>query len=176
MRIAPAITLSPEQRTVLESQARSRSLRCGWRSALASCSFAASGQQDKEIAAALAITPKKVSRWRKRFLALGVAGLQKDAPRPGRKPTHRHPPDQTRGDPDHAPAADQRHALEHAHHGCGRRHQRSQRAPHLARPRIETASRGNLQGQQRSCVRRETGRHRRSVSQPAGTRAGVVRR
>jgi transposase len=48
--------------------------------------FAASGQQDKEIAAGMAITPKKVSRWRKRFLALGVAGLEKDAPRPGRNP------------------------------------------------------------------------------------------
>jgi uncharacterized membrane protein YeaQ/YmgE (transglycosylase-associated protein family) len=48
--------------------------------------FAACGQQDKEIAAVMAITPKKVSRWRKRFLALGVAGLEKDAPRPGRKP------------------------------------------------------------------------------------------
>jgi len=35
----------------------------------------------------MAITPKKVSRWRKRFLALGVAGLLKDAHRPGRKPT-----------------------------------------------------------------------------------------
>jgi homeodomain-containing protein len=49
--------------------------------------FTASGQQDKEIAAVMAITPKKVSRWRKRFLALGVTGLQKDAHRPGRKPT-----------------------------------------------------------------------------------------
>jgi len=36
--------------------------------------FAASGQQDKEISAVMAITPKKVSRWRQRFLALGVAG------------------------------------------------------------------------------------------------------
>jgi transposase len=49
--------------------------------------LAASGQQDKEIAAVMAVTAKKVSRWRKRFLALGVAGLQKDAHRPGRKPT-----------------------------------------------------------------------------------------
>jgi hypothetical protein len=49
--------------------------------------FAACGLQDLEIAARMAITPKKVSRWRKRFLALGVPGLQKDAPRPGRKPT-----------------------------------------------------------------------------------------
>jgi transposase len=49
--------------------------------------LAAAGQQDKDIAAALSMTPKKVSRWRTRFLALGVAGLLQDAPRPGRKPT-----------------------------------------------------------------------------------------
>src|SRR5208337_2953003 len=87
MRIAPAITLSPEQRTVLESQARSRSLPVRVVERARIVLFAASGQQDKEIAAVMAITPKKVSRWRKRFLALGVAGLEKDAPRPGRKPT-----------------------------------------------------------------------------------------
>jgi transposase len=87
MRRAPVITLSPERREVLESQARSRSLplrvveraRIVW--------FAAAGRQDKEIALLLSMTPKKVSRWRKRFIALGVAGLLKDAPRPGRKPT-----------------------------------------------------------------------------------------
>ena len=86
MRIAPAITLSSEERTELECSARSRSLPVEWWSALASCCSAAAGQQDKEIAARMVITPKKVSRWRKRFLALGMAGLQKDAPRPGRKP------------------------------------------------------------------------------------------
>jgi transposase len=51
--------------------------------------LAAGGQQDKEIAVLLSMTPKKVSRWRKRFLTLGVTGLEKDAPRPGRKPTIR---------------------------------------------------------------------------------------
>ena len=87
MRRAPVITLSPEQRTVLESQARSRSfpLRVVERARIVL--LAASGQQDKEIAARMVTTPKKVSRWRKRFLALGVAGLLKDAPRPGRNPT-----------------------------------------------------------------------------------------
>jgi transposase len=86
MRIAPAIALSLEQQTELESQARSRSLavRVVERSRMVLC--AAAGQQDKEIAAVLAITPKKVSRWRKRFLALGVSGLEQDAPRTGRKP------------------------------------------------------------------------------------------
>src|SRR6266700_6833433 len=87
MRIAPAITLSPGQRTLLESQARSRSLSVRVAERARIVLFAASGQQDLEIAAHMAITPKKVSRWRKRFLALDVAGLQKDAPRPGRKPT-----------------------------------------------------------------------------------------
>src|SRR5260370_2815263 len=86
MRIALVITLSPEPRMVLESQARSRSLLVRVAERARIVLFAASGQQDKEIAASMAITPKKVSRWRKRFLALGVAGVQKDAPRPGRKP------------------------------------------------------------------------------------------
>jgi transposase len=48
---------------------------------------AAAGEQDKAIAQDLGITPKKVSRWRKRYLTLGLAGLEKDAPRAGRKPT-----------------------------------------------------------------------------------------
>ena len=65
--------------------------------------FAASGQQDKEIASVMAITPKKVSRWRKRFLALGVVGLEKDAPRAGRKPNISARL-RTRGDHDHAAA------------------------------------------------------------------------
>jgi transposase len=87
MRIAPGITLSPEQRTLLESQVRSRSLplRVVERSRIVL--FAAAGRQDKDIAFLLSMTPKKVSRWRKRFLALGGAGLLQDAHRPGRKPT-----------------------------------------------------------------------------------------
>ena len=32
------------------------------------------------------MTPKKVSRWRKRYLTLGLTRLEKDAPRAGRKP------------------------------------------------------------------------------------------
>ena len=147
MRIAPAITLSPEQRTVLESQARSRSLPVRVAERARIVLFAASGLQDKKIAAHMAITPKKVSRWRKRFLGLGVAGLQKDAHRPGRTPKIGPRLTKTRRDPDHTSAAGQRHALEHAHHGGSRRHQRGQRAAHLARPRIETASRGNFQDQ-----------------------------
>src|SRR6202158_6554147 len=101
MRIAPAITLSPEQRTVLESQARSRSLPVRVAERARIVLSAASGLQDKKIAAHMAITPKKVSRWRKRFLGLGVAGLQKDAHRPGRTPKIGPRLAKTRRDPGH---------------------------------------------------------------------------
>jgi hypothetical protein len=49
--------------------------------------LAAAGKQDKDVAADLGITAQKVARWSKRFLALGMAGLEKDAPRPGRTPS-----------------------------------------------------------------------------------------
>jgi transposase len=86
MRIAPAIELTPDQQSILEGQARSRSLpaRVVERSRIVL--LAGAGKQDKEIARSLSLTPKKVSRWRKRFLRLGLAGLEKDAPRPGRTP------------------------------------------------------------------------------------------
>jgi transposase len=48
--------------------------------------LAATGKQDKEVAAALNITAHKVARWRNRFLDVGLAGLEKDAPRAGRTP------------------------------------------------------------------------------------------
>ena len=86
MRIAPEITLSPEQQTLLEGWARSRSFPARVVERARIVLRAAANEQDKDIAASLAITPKKVSRWRKRFLTLGVVGLEKDAPRPGRKP------------------------------------------------------------------------------------------
>jgi len=87
MRIAPPIELTPEQQSILEAQARSRSLpaRVVERSRIVL--LAAAGEQDKEIAHSLSMTAKKVSRWRKRFLQLGLAGLEKDAPRPGRTPS-----------------------------------------------------------------------------------------
>jgi len=49
--------------------------------------LAATGMQDKHIAAKLRITPEKAARWRNRFLDGGLTALDKDAPRPGRTPT-----------------------------------------------------------------------------------------
>ena len=86
MRIAPVITLSPDQRVALEQRARSRSLPARVVERARIVLLAADGRQDKEIAVAMKITPKKVSRWRRRFVTLGVAGLERDASRPGRTP------------------------------------------------------------------------------------------
>ncbi len=86
MRIAPAIILSSGQRAILEQWARSRSLPARVVERARIVLLAAGGRQDKRIAAAMKITPKKVSRWRSRLLTLGLAGLQHDASRPGRSP------------------------------------------------------------------------------------------
>ena len=85
MRIAPAITLSFDQQTTLEQWARSRSLPARVVERARIVLLATAGRQDKQIASALKM-PKKVSRWRSRFLTLGLAGLERDASRPGRTP------------------------------------------------------------------------------------------
>ncbi|HEV2729184.1 MAG TPA: helix-turn-helix domain-containing protein, partial [Terriglobales bacterium] len=71
MRIAPAITLSPDQRAALEQRTRRRSLPARVVERARIVLLAAEGRQDKEIATTMKITPKKVSRWRRRFLTLG---------------------------------------------------------------------------------------------------------
>lgn len=87
MRVAPPIALDAEQRKTLELQARARSLPARAVERARIVLRAADGLQDKAIAAELGIQPKKVARWRKRFLKGGLAALQKDAPRPGRPRT-----------------------------------------------------------------------------------------
>src|SRR5215831_3243693 len=86
MRIAPAITLSSDPQATLEQWARRRSLPARVVERARIVLLAAEGRQDKQIASAVKITPKKVARWRSRFLTLGLAGLQRDASRPGRTP------------------------------------------------------------------------------------------
>ena len=87
MRVARPVVLNPEQKEALEqiARARSRSVRVVERARIVL--LAAAGKQDKEVAAALSITAHKAARWRKRFLDLGMAGLEKDARRAGRRPS-----------------------------------------------------------------------------------------
>jgi len=48
--------------------------------------MAADGVLNQDVADALSASRATVQLWRERFLALRLAGLEKDGPRPGRKP------------------------------------------------------------------------------------------
>lgn len=87
MRVAPQVVLTEDQKHTLQQWARGRSLpaRQGERARVVL--LASAGKQDLEIAAEVGISNQKAARWRKRFLKLGLAGLEKDAPRGGRPST-----------------------------------------------------------------------------------------
>jgi transposase len=87
MRVASPIVLNPEQKQELEQCARARSLSARLVERARIVLLAAAGKQDKEVAEDLGITAHKAARWRQRFLAKGMAGLEKDAPRSGRTPS-----------------------------------------------------------------------------------------
>jgi len=87
MRVAPPVVLTEDQKRTLHQWARGRSLPARQVERARVVLLAAAGKQDLEIAAEVGISNQKVARWRKRFLKLGLAGLEKDASRPGRKPT-----------------------------------------------------------------------------------------
>jgi transposase len=87
MRVAPPVVLTEDQKRTLQQWARGRSLPARQVERARVVLLAAAGKQDLEIAADVGISNQKAARWRKRFLKLGLAGLEKDAPRPGRTPT-----------------------------------------------------------------------------------------
>ena len=86
MGVAQPIVLKEDVRQKLEQQARgpSTAARVVVRSRI--ILLTADGFQSKQIAASLKVAPRMVALWRGRFLELGVEGLLKDAPRPGRTP------------------------------------------------------------------------------------------
>jgi len=86
MRVARPIDLNAEQRAILESRARARRAPARIVERARIVLLAASGCQDRQIAAQLKIMPETAARWRKRFLEGGLPALEKDAPRPGRTP------------------------------------------------------------------------------------------
>ena len=87
MRVAPQVVLTEDQSRTLHQWARGRSLPARQVERAHVVLLAADGKQDLEIAAEIGISNQKAARWRKRFLDMGLAGLEKDAPRPGRTPT-----------------------------------------------------------------------------------------
>lgn len=87
MRVAAPITLSEEQRTTLESWSRGRKTPARLVLRAKIVLHAAEGLENREIAIKLGTDRESVGRWRTRFAKLGLAGIEQDAPRSGRKPS-----------------------------------------------------------------------------------------
>jgi transposase len=89
MRIAPTITVTDNDRVMLQRWSRGRStpLRLVLRAKVVL--LAADGKGNDEIASELGTDPGLVGRWRRRFGKSGLAGIEKDAPRGGRPATVR---------------------------------------------------------------------------------------
>jgi len=84
MRQAITITLNESERAQLERLKRGRRVAVRLAERAAIVLFAADGMNNQEIAAAMNITRQKAGRWRLRYGELGLPGIEKDAPRPGR--------------------------------------------------------------------------------------------
>src|ERR1017187_6896751 len=93
-RRAASIMLTPDERGTLEAWARERSIPARLVQRARIVRLAAEGRQSQDIAEELDISRPTVQLWRQRFLAVWLAGLEKDAPRPGRRP--RIPPQKVR--------------------------------------------------------------------------------
>jgi transposase len=88
MRIAQSIELCAEEKDCLEQLSRGRrvSVRLAERATIVL--LAAKGNNNQEIGQTLGITRQKAGRWRMRYAEHGLAGIEKDAPRPGRLPQY----------------------------------------------------------------------------------------
>jgi transposase len=93
-RRASPIELTPEEQSALDSWARGRSITARLVQRAQIIRMAAQGILSQDIAEELDVSRPTVQLWRQRFLALRLAGLEKDAPRPGRLP--RIPPKKVR--------------------------------------------------------------------------------
>ena len=78
--------MSPEEKSLLETWSRGRSLPSRLVQRARIVLRSADGVTNQDIARDLQISRPTVQLWRQRFLALRLPGLEKDAPRPGRIP------------------------------------------------------------------------------------------
>lgn len=85
-RHASSIILSATERSVLDGWAKARTLPLRQVQRAQIIRLAAAGVDSQDIARQLGVSRPTVQLWRERFLALRMAGLEKDAPRPGRLP------------------------------------------------------------------------------------------
>jgi transposase len=84
MRVAPPVILTAELKRHLTSVANSRTASVRFALRARMILLAAEGLQDKQVAAEVKVRRQAVALWRKRFLALGIDGIARDAPRGGR--------------------------------------------------------------------------------------------
>ena len=86
MRRAVTIELTSDIRDRLQAYARGRStpVRLAQRSQIVL--LAAAGKTNEQIAKELHLSRPTIQLWRDRFATQGIRGIEKDAPRPGRKP------------------------------------------------------------------------------------------
>jgi len=89
MRKAVEIQLTEKECKTLEKCARGRSTQVRLMIRSKIILLSADGKQNNEIASELDVSRKMVGLWRNRFAEERLAGIEKDAPRSGRKPTKR---------------------------------------------------------------------------------------
>jgi transposase len=89
MRVAKPVLLSPEDDRCLRDLSKRKRVEVRVQLRARIVLLAAQGWPDKDIADKLDIERRVAARWRARFLEVGVAGLLKDATRPGRPRTAR---------------------------------------------------------------------------------------
>jgi transposase len=87
MRTAPPVVLSPDERATLATWERGRSFPMRLMQRARIVMLASDGMANQDIAHTVGVSRPTVQLWRDRFLALRVAGLEQDAPRPGRLPS-----------------------------------------------------------------------------------------
>jgi transposase len=90
MRVAPEVTLTDGQRVTLGRWSRGRTTPARLVRRARIVLLAAEGKENIEITAELGVERTVVGRWRRRFAEVGLPGIEKDAPRGGRKPTVRN--------------------------------------------------------------------------------------
>ena len=176
MRVAPQITLDDKERQILQRWSRGRSTPARLVLRARIVLLAAKGTQNNDIASELGTERTIVGRWRSRFAQHGLAGIEKDAPRSGRRPTKRDKLARLIIKKTTKEKAGERDPLEYADFGEGTRHQSVDGSSRVKAKRAQAASGANVQGQQRSPLRGETGRCGWPVSEPAGTCPGAVLR
>ena len=89
MRVAPQVILTGEQRRTLQHWSRGRTTPARLVRRAKIVLLSAEGKENNAIAEELSVERTIVGRWRKRFVDHGLAGIEQDAPRGGRKPTLR---------------------------------------------------------------------------------------